>query len=773
MAEQSSSLLASSPFALETRADGIAVLWIDVPGQPLNTLQKDFDLDLARLCDQIEGDETIGGLIIASRKPGNFVAGADIGLFEVVQTAEQGEALSRGGQRAMDRIARLTKPTLAAIDGTCLGGGLELALACSFRVASTSPKTRLGVPEVKLGLLCGAGGTQRLPSVVGVQNALDLMLTGKQLSAKRALKIGLVDDIVPKDVLLDVAAQKLRQHLRQPAKSQATQANTSKLSGAARSVLSRAKTKGPQELIRAKSARLLAWASQDTSVGRRLLFDQVRKRALKQSGGHYPAIERTIAVVETGLSQGSEAGFVAEAKAFGELLVTPQARALISLFRAQTALKKDTGVADTTVQARPLRKIGVLGGGLMGSGIAIVTAAKAGLPVRLREKDDAGVLRGLRSVQRYADEQQKRRRWDAREGSRFVAKVSGTRTWSGFAKVDIVIEAVFEDLELKRAMLAEVESLGNTDAIFASNTSSLPIRDIAAAAKRPQQVVGMHYFSPVEKMPLLEVIVTDQTADWVTATCVQAGKAQGKTVIVVGDGPGFYTTRIVAPFMAEAARLLEQGVSVERIDSALVDFGFPVGPLKLIDEVGIDVGAKVCRIMHEAFPERMDIPAGLVKLVQEQRLGRKTGRGFYRYEGKKSQVDDSLYATLGIERSAKTIDADAIAERCVLRMVNEAVACLGEGILRSARDGDVGAVFGLGFPPFLGGPFRWVDERGVQATVDDLHKLAEREGRRFAPAPALVELGKAGGRFFEACHTEPRSAEHPRINGQPSSAWQA
>jgi 3-hydroxyacyl-CoA dehydrogenase/enoyl-CoA hydratase/3-hydroxybutyryl-CoA epimerase len=336
-----------------------------------------------------------------------------------------------------------------------------------------------------------------------------------------------------------------------------------------------------------------------------------------------------------------------------------------------------------------------------------------------------------------------------REGDAQMALVTAATDYSGFKNADLVIEAVFEDMELKRKVLRDTEAVVRPDCIFASNTSSLPIGEIAQASAHPETVIGMHYFSPVNKMPLLEIIVHPGTADWVTATCVDVGKKQGKTVIVVNDGPGFYTTRILGPYMNEAAHLLHEGADIAELDSALVEFGFPVGPITLLDEVGIDVGVKVAKVLDHAFGERLAAPSTLNGVVEDKRLGRKNGRGFYTYEGGKKQgVDTTVYSLLPHGHERKHLDRQDMAERCVLQLVNEAIRCLGENILRSPRDGDVGAIFGLGFPPFLGGPFRYVDSVGPSKILERLESWQGKLGKRFEPAPLLVETAQKGRKLY-------------------------
>lgn len=709
---------------LERRVDGVALLVIDVPGEPLNTLTTGLLDELTPLLDEIERDAGISAVVVISGKDEGFIAGADLKLLRALTSAQAATDLSRSGQALLDRIEASKKPFVAAIHGACVGGGLELALACRARVATSDPKTRLGLPEVQLGLLPGLGGTQRLPALVGLRAALDLMLTGKQIDARRARRMGLVDEVVERPVLVTAAVQRalaLASGRPQPARKLDAQRVS--------------------ELMLARNP-----------LGRALFFREARKKLREKTHGNYPAPERILSVVEAGLARGREKALWMEATAFGELSVTAEARELINIFFATNELKKDSGVDDPNVHAEPVHKIGVLGAGLMGAGITYVTLATAKLPVRLKDRDDAAVGKGLAHVRGLIDGAVKRRRLSDADRIRMLGELTATTDYSGFRDAELVIEAVFEDLELKRQVLRDIERHGHPRAIFASNTSSLPIAKIAEAAEHPERVIGMHYFSPVDKMPLLEVIVTDKTAPWVTATAVAIGKRQGKTVIVVRDGAGFYTSRILGPYMNEAAYVLAEGVPVETIDEALVGWGFPVGPLTLLDEVGIDVGVKVAKILHDAFGERMTPPPGIERLVADQRLGRKNRRGFYTYgeqkrKKEKKQVDPSIYPLLGVTPRSDP-PAGEIAQRAVLMMVNEAARCLEEGVLRSPRDGDIGAVFGLGFPPFRGGPFRYVDTVGASEIVRRLRQYAAQHGARFEPAPILVRMGERGETFY-------------------------
>jgi len=723
--------------------DGVALIVIDLEGEPVNTLSPKTGEAFIALLERAERDPSVKAVVFTSGKKDSFIAGAKIDFLQTMRTAEEATAASRAGQKEFDRLEAFPKPVVAAIHGACLGGGLEWALACSYRIATDSPKTSLGLPEVQLGLLPGAGGTQRLPALIGAQAALDLILAGKNVKPSKAKKLGIVDEVVPVPLLRSVA-------LRRAKELAAGTLKVERSHGQGLKAVARQSKKGLGGLLQGLANREM-WAEvalEDNPIGRKILFDQARKQLRKKTRGKFPAPEKALEAIRIGLESGRAAGLEAEAKFFGELVVSDVAKRLVEIFFATTALKKENGTAKADVKPRAVKKVGVLGGGLMGGGIAYVSSALQGVPVRVKDKDDAGVGRALKQVQGILDERVKRRSLTGREATAKMALVTGGTDYAGFKSVDVVIEAVFEDLGLKRRILAEVEAVTRDDTIFASNTSSIPITQLAEGARRPAQVIGMHYFSPVHKMPLLEIITHKGTSDEVTATCVEIGKKQGKTVIVVNDGPGFYTSRILAPYMNEAAYLLAEGADISELDRALVDFGFPVGPITLLDEVGIDVAQKVGPIMEAAFGKRMAAPKALEKVVADGRLGRKNQKGFYTYDGKKKEVDPSVYELLPHGKNRKHLDEREMAERCALQMVNEAVRCLGEGILRSARDGDVGAIFGLGFPPFLGGPFRYADSLGPAELLRRLEHYHDKYGERFAPAPLLVEKVKARETFY-------------------------
>ena len=439
-------------------------------------------------------------------------------------------------------------------------------------------------------------------------------------------------------------------------------------------------------------------------------------------------------MIRFGLEKGFEQGQKKEAQRFGELVMTPESKALRSIFFATTEMKKDLG---SDASPAKIDRAAVLGGGLMGAGISHVSVAKAKVPVRIKDVSNDGVLNAMQYNYKLFEKQKKRRIISKAQLQSQMLQLSGGIDFTRFKHTDIVIEAVFEDLELKQTMVSDVEQNAKPTTIFATNTSSLPIKQIAEKAARPENVVGLHYFSPVEKMPLVEVIPHEGTSAETVATVVEFARKQGKTPIVVKDCAGFYVNRILAPYMNEAAQVLMANQPIESLDKALLNFGFPVGPITLLDEVGVDIGAKIIPILVNELGERFKGPDVFDKLLNDNRKGRKSGKGFYTYKGKKKEVDKSVYKLLGLNPEAKQSEKD-MALRCVLPMLNEAVRCLDEGIIRSPRDGDIGAIFGIGFPPFLGGPFRYMDQIGLAKLVEIMNDHATQYGDRFAPCDGLL-----------------------------------
>ncbi|HEY1298021.1 MAG TPA: 3-hydroxyacyl-CoA dehydrogenase NAD-binding domain-containing protein [Chloroflexota bacterium] len=690
---------------------GIASIVLDRPDDSINAINLEVIDGLTEAVRSIRATSP-RGVIVTSAKQGQWVAGADLKLVTQATDRSQIEAASRRLQATLDELAWLPCTAVAAINGTAVGGGLELALACDYRVASDAPGVMLGQPEVNLGLVPAGGGTQRLPRLIGLERALDLILNGRRLNAHRAQRAGLLDEVVHPTVL-DQAARAW--------------------------AMSKPKRGLDRPLHLGLDVRAAMDLAEQTPAGRQLIYRQARHAVLERTHGHYPAPLRALEAVEAGFERGMAEGLDAEARAFAELATTPTAANLIWLFLAtQRSRRRDTRVS----------RLGVVGAGFMGAAIAEIGAA-AGLQVRIKDISSEAVARGLASTRKIVEAGVARRRLSSREGRVIRGRLSGTADYSGFARSDAVIEAVFEDLTLKRRVLSELESVVPSHTVIATNTSAIPIHDIARDAAHPERVVGMHFFSPAERMPLLEVVRPAAASDEAVKCAVGLGAQMGKTAIVVADSPGFYTSRVLGVMLNEAALLLDEGARLEDVDQALTSFGFPVGPFVLFDEVGLEVAQHAGETVTDAFGDRIPAARIVGDLVARGETGRKAGRGFYLWPAP-SRVPGLVRTVLKPARHKRAnpfvygrtprreISESEIQDRLVLLFVNEAVRCLDEGVLGSPTDGDLGAVLGLGFPPFRGGPFHYADAQGPALTTR-LRDLAQKHGQRYAPAQSLRE----------------------------------
>jgi 3-hydroxyacyl-CoA dehydrogenase/enoyl-CoA hydratase/3-hydroxybutyryl-CoA epimerase len=699
---------------IETR-DGIATVWLDSKLDKMNVVSPAIIELFSGLMDRIETDDEIQAVVLISRKP-DFMAGADIKSF-AIEKAGDFRPFQERGHRALERIEHSKKPIVAAINGACVGLGTELSLACHARIASNSPRTKFALPEVKLGLLPGGGGTQRLPRLIGIQKALDMMLTGKNIFAYRAKQWGLVDELTEEGKLHQAALMMVQRLRKKP-------------------------------LARKPRRTLADQLLEGNPLGRRLLFSQARKLALKQSQGNYPAIPAIIDCVETGIEKGLKAGYEKELEGFEALMLTPESKALRALFFAMTDNKKNP----FSEPPRPLHTLGMIGAGFMGAGIAEVSISN-GIQVLLKDIKPEVISKAQQQIWKSLQRKVKQKSLRPLEAEQQMNSLHGRLDYDGFALADIVIEAVLEEMPLKKRIIQDIEAHCRPEVIIATNTSSLSVTEMAAQAQRPEQVIGMHYFSPVPKMPLLEIVKTDQTADWVIAACYELGVRQGKTCIVVQDGPSFYVNRILAPYINECLLMADEGVALDAIDRALLKKGFPVGPITLLDQVGLDIAAHVTNSSRAIVAHRpgFEICDAAVHMAAAGRLGKKNGKGFYAYnaKGKRQGIAPEAYRFFKGD-GKKPLPLEEIQNRALMLMLNEAVRCLEEGIIANPKDGDLGAVFGIGFLPFTGGPFRAMDTWGVAEVVRTMRELQQKYGPRFAPAERLARLAERGELFWGA-----------------------
>ena len=730
---------AGAGLSLELDDDGIAILEFDQPGVDNNRLTPELLERLGAVLDGLQAraaDGELVGVVITSAKPDSFIVGVDVAAIAAVDSAPAGAAGARQGQEVFGKIVDLGIPSVAAINGTCLGGATEMALACTWRLAADGGAVQIGLPEVTLGIFPGFGGSQRLPRLISLERALQMILTGRPVDARRAHRNGLVDAVVPAPLLVAEARRWLLEH-RGPARSQ------------------RRRRRAPED--RGWLRRIRRWLLERQPLGRWLVFRQARKGMLANTGGHYPAPLAALETVRKGLQLPLDRALALEAERVGELIVSPVARNLMGIFFARQAARRRAREG-TAGKPRRIDKIAVVGAGVMGGGIAQV-AAYYDIAVRMKDVVPDALTAGLAVAHKRFDQRRRRGRLSRRQVARKMGLISPTLDYTGFRSADLVIEAIVERLDIKLQVLGEVEAAVRDDTILATNTSSLTLEALAAALQRPERLVGLHFFNPVHRMPLVEVVRGAVSDPGAVDSVAAFARALGKVPVIVGDAPGFFVNRVLTPYLNEALLMVESGVPIRRIDAALERFGMPMGPLRLLDEIGLDVSNHVARVLEPLFGDRLPAATGSQRLLDAERLGRKGGRGFYDYGGKRPRPSSEAEAlirgggesggTSGSRRQGwADSDEDEIVDRCVLLMLNEACFTLSEQIVDSAQSADLALVMGTGFAPFRGGIFRYAEERGVDRVRDRLAELADKLGRRFEAPPLLAEMADQGEGFY-------------------------
>ena len=690
----------------------ICILTFDRPNSSANVFDRETLHELDDHLDFIADSTELKGVVLTSAKNSIFIAGADLHALAGA-SADDLASLIELGQSVFSRVAALNIPTAAAIHGACVGGGFELCLACDSRVASPDRATKIGLPETQLGILPAWGGSTRLPRLIGLPRALDVILGGKTLAAKQALKYGMVDDLVPRERLVEFACRKIL-----------TQRSE----------------------LRRRRHGFKHWATNNRLFAMALSL-RIESRLLKKTRGHYPAVFKALEVVTRGLSRPPAESLALEREAMLELARTEECHNLIRIFFMQERARKRSYIlGPTPAVAKPVDRTAVIGAGVMGAGIAQWLSSR-GLPVILRDVNAEQVAKGMAGVAQLYHEGVKRHLVTKLEARAGLDRIFPSPAEAPLRNVDLIIEAAVEKMDLKKKIFQELGELAGPNTVLATNTSALSVSQIAASTKSPERVVGIHFFNPVHRMQLVEVVVARQASSGTVQRAVRFVQQIGKLPVVVKDSPGFLVNRILMPYLIEAGHLFEAGASVEDIDEAMLDFGMPMGPLRLLDEVGVDVAHHVAGELEVKFSDRMQTPRVLAQMLKAGLLGRKSERGFYLYNSKTPEVNSGL--SLFQEKDwARNFPREELQKRMALLMVNEAARCLEEELVTEPSDVDFAMIMGTGFAPFRGGPLRHADSRGVQKVVEEMKRLVDSGGAYFAPCALLQSIADDGRRFY-------------------------
>lgn len=693
--------------------DGIYFLGFgkDEP-KSLTVISKETLEELNDVLDKVDSDKNAKGVVLFSHKENCFLAGMDISVIKGLTSAVEATEGCEKGQSVFNKLEDLKVPTMALVDGPCLGGGLELALSCKKIMCSDNKRTVLGLPEVMLGVLPGFGGTYRLPKKIGLTSSLDLLLSGKQVNAKKAKKLGLVEYVVPKERLLNLASEYLMKK--------------------------DSHDKSLQETLTEKAS--------ENFLARGVIFRKARQSVLKLTKGFYPAPLKILDHLESSYGKRRSAYLASEANAFGELSQTSQSKSLQHVFFLQDDAKK----LENKDSIASVKQGAVLGGGTMGGGIAWLMANSGQSPI-LKDINKDGLELGLKQASSVFKKGLQRKKITEDEFQRKQRSIKPTLSYSGFQKTDLVVEAVVERMDIKKAVFKEVETKVSEDCLLTTNTSSLSVNEMATALERPERFAGLHFFNPVNKMPLVEIIRHDKVSDETINRLYKWVLDVKKTPVVVNDCPGFLVNRILAPFLNEAAYLLEEGVSIESIDKAVLNFGMPMGACRLMDEIGLDVCAHVGEVMEEGLGARAKANKLSHKAIEKKILGKKTGKGFYLYDekGKHTEINPAVLELL--PKKQKEMDETTIQMRVILPMINEAANILEEKIVEDAATVDLGLIFGIGFPPFRGGLLRYADSEGLDRIKTAIEKFAQNvDADRYKLSSYLENLVASKKKFYSA-----------------------
>ena len=709
-------------------ADSIGWITFDDPERKLNVLSEPVMRDLAEALDQAhtaEREGLIQALVIQSSKPSSFIAGADVDEITNLEDPSEAEQKIQLGQAIYGELVKLSVPTVAAIHGICLGGGTEIALACQYRVLSDSKITKVGLPEVKLGILPALGGTTRLPRLVGLQASLELLITGKQIDSRKAQRIGFAQEVFP-EALFERMVRDFALHA--PALQ--------------------------LEALRRKK-NFLNRVLEDTLLGRKIVLRMARKRVIAQTSGNFPAPLRILDILDQHLGGSIAASLAAKARLGAELIVSSVSKNLLHVFHMREAARKGTGTDHEDAYPSKIQVLGVLGAGIMGGGISQL-AAYNGVRVYMKDVHHKAITSGFQHARALFDKAAQRKKLSRRTAGQRMELIAGGLEYHGLASAHLIVEAIAEQMDVKKLVLQETEEFVRDDCIIATNTSSLSVDKLAEELKQPDRFCGMHFFNPVHRMPLVEIVRGRDSSEHTIATVYAFALRLGKVPVVVGNGPGFLVNRVLGPYLNEAGFLLEDGASIQQIDMAAREFGMPVGPLRLIDEIGFDISSHAGASLHKAFGERLHPSRALVALAKTDRLGKKGGQGFYQYEkGQAKEPDESIYGELriAVPTQRRTFRDRDIQARLILQMINEAARALEDGIVQSADQLDLALIMGTGFPPFRGGLLRFADTLHPRGVLYRIRKLEEVHGARFTPAPFLIDLADRDLTFYEAFGT--------------------